>query len=120
MKYMRTDYRPHERIQASTGCPADGRGLRFTANPAGERNAEYHHYAGKPRFQQPRCLHVSQEGTAPPPKVQAVDTTAAGDTFNAALAGLADGRSTEGKIVFANMASALAVLRVGAQDSSIV
>jgi len=53
-----------------------------------------------------------------PPKVQAVDTTAAGDTFNAALAReLADGRSTEEAIVFANMASALAVSRVGAQDS---
>ena len=56
--------------------------------------------------------------TGCPPKVQAVDTTAAGDTFNAALAReLADGRSTEEAIVFANMASALAVSRVGAQDS---
>lgn len=66
------------------------------------------------------ALHVNQEGHTlyRPPKVQAVDTTAAGDTFNAALAReLADGRSTEEAIVFANMASALAVSRVGAQDS---
>ena len=65
------------------------------------------------------ALHVNREGirfTAA--EVQAVDTTAAGDTFNAALAReLADGRSTEEAIVFANMASALAVSRVGAQDS---
>ena len=66
------------------------------------------------------ALHVNREGHTlyRPPEVQAVDTTAAGDTFNAALAReLADGRSTEEAIVFANMASALAVSRVGAQDS---
>ena len=66
------------------------------------------------------ALHVNREGHTlyRPPKVQAVDTTAAGDTFNAALAReLADGRSTGEAIVFANMASALAVSRVGAQDS---
>ena len=66
------------------------------------------------------ALHVNREGHTlyRPPEVQAVDTTAAGDTFNAALAReLADGRSTGEAIVFANMASALAVSRVGAQDS---
>ena len=54
----------------------------------------------------------------PPPKVKTVDTTAAGDTFNAALARkLADGCSAGEAIVFANYASALAVSKPGAQDS---
>ena len=45
-------------------------------------------------------------------------TTAAGDTFNAALARkLADGCSAGEAIVFANYASALAVSKPGAQDS---
>lgn len=49
---------------------------------------------------------------------KAVDTTAAGDTFNAALARkLADGCSAGEAIVFANYASALAVSKPGAQDS---
>ncbi len=50
--------------------------------------------------------------------VDAVDTTAAGDTFNGGLAvALAEGRSLPDAIVFANAAAALSVTRHGAQAS---
>jgi len=50
--------------------------------------------------------------------VEAVDTTAAGDAFNGALAvGLAAGGSLEQAIPLANAAAALACTRPGAQDS---
>lgn len=50
--------------------------------------------------------------------VQAVDTTAAGDAFNGALAcALAEGRPLDAAIPFANAAGALAATRRGAQDS---
>lgn len=53
-----------------------------------------------------------------PPEVEVVDTTAAGDTFNAALARkLAEGCPCGEAIRFANYASALAVSRPGAQPS---
>ena len=52
------------------------------------------------------------------PKVKAVDTTAAGDTFNGALAvALSEGKSIQDSIVFANKAAAISVTRIGAQAS---
>jgi ribokinase len=54
----------------------------------------------------------------PARRVAAVDSTAAGDTFNGALAvALAEGKRTEEAIAFANCAAAIAVTRLGAQTS---
>ncbi|WP_375748352.1 ribokinase [Vibrio sp. HN007] len=51
-------------------------------------------------------------------KVEATDTTAAGDTFNGALVtGLLDGKPLEEAIVFAHGAAAISVTRFGAQTS---
>ncbi len=54
----------------------------------------------------------------PAEKVQPVDTTAAGDTFNAAFAvRLAEGASADEAIRFANAAAGISVTRRGAQPS---
>jgi len=51
--------------------------------------------------------------------VEVRDTTAAGDTFNAALAvALAEGQPAEGAVRFANAAAAISVTRLGAQASA--
>lgn len=52
------------------------------------------------------------------PKVEAVDTTAAGDTFNGALVvALSEGKSIQESIAFANQAASISVTRIGAQSS---
>jgi ribokinase len=51
-------------------------------------------------------------------RVQAVDTTAAGDAFNGALAvALAEGQTPSSAVAFANIAGAVSTTRVGAQPS---
>tara|TARA_B110000093_G_C12901773_1_gene380738 strand:- start:243 stop:1190 length:948 start_codon:yes stop_codon:yes gene_type:complete len=51
-------------------------------------------------------------------KVEAVDTTAAGDTFNGALAvGMANGQAIDEAVGFANKAATISVTRLGAQAS---
>ncbi len=52
-------------------------------------------------------------------KVKVIDTTAAGDTFNGALAvGIAGGMEIEEAVSFANEAAAISVTRLGAQASA--
>ncbi len=54
----------------------------------------------------------------PTVKIQPVDTTAAGDAFNGALAvALAEGQELEEAVRFANLAGAFAATRLGAQPS---
>ena len=55
----------------------------------------------------------------PAPKVEAIDTTAAGDVFNGALAvALAEGMRMTDAVKFANHAAALSVTKLGAQTSA--
>ncbi len=58
------------------------------------------------------------EKVYPARKVDSIDTTAAGDCFNAAfVVGLADSKDVEQAIHFANISSSVAVTRRGAQSS---
>ena len=52
-------------------------------------------------------------------KVQAVDTTAAGDVFNGALiVALAEGKKWQEAVIFASRAASISVTRMGAQSSA--
>jgi ribokinase len=67
------------------------------------------------------CLLLDDTGSEliPAPSVKAVDTTAAGDEFNAALAvALSEGSDLRAACRFANAAAALSVTRLGAQASA--
>ena len=64
------------------------------------------------------CLNTEGETSVPGFRVDPRDTTAAGDTFNAALAvALAEGKTTREALRFANAAAAISVTRLGAQAS---
>jgi ribokinase len=69
-----------------------------------------------------RGVFASQGGAGallPAFRVEAVDTTAAGDVFNGALAvALVEGRSVNDAIRFASAAAAISVTRTGAQASA--
>lgn len=61
----------------------------------------------------------SFSGMVPGVKVEAVDTTAAGDVFNGALAvAIAEGKDLKNAAAFANKAAAVSVTRLGAQASA--
>ncbi len=63
-------------------------------------------------------LENGKHETIAAPRMVAMDTTAAGDTFNGALAvALSEGKSIRDSIVFANKAAAISVTRMGAQSS---
>lgn len=66
------------------------------------------------------CSYLDESGrirTVPAPSVQVVDTTGAGDAFNAALCcGLASGWAFDETVSFAIHAASLSVTRFGAQD----
>lgn len=64
-------------------------------------------------------LYQNRKGELfPALKVKAVDSTAAGDTFNGALTvALSEGKSLAESIVFANKAASMSVTRIGAQAS---
>jgi ribokinase len=67
------------------------------------------------------CVYCGVDGTFVTPAfpVRAVDSTAAGDTFNAALAvALVEGAGMERALRFANAAAAISVTRAGAQTSA--
>ena len=64
-------------------------------------------------------IHIeSLSELIPAPEVKAVDTTAAGDTFNGALAvAVSEGFNIEEAVKFANKAASIAVTKFGAQAS---
>jgi ribokinase len=67
------------------------------------------------------CLLVERDRQLliPAPKVKAVDTTAAGDVFNAALAvALSEGRDLPAACAFAVKAASISVTQMGAQSSA--
>ena len=67
------------------------------------------------------AYYLGEEGETyiPAPQVEAVDTTAAGDVFNGALAvALGEGRGWAEAVAFANRAAAVSVTRMGAQASA--
>jgi len=64
-------------------------------------------------------FHGNHFDWVPAPVVNAVDTTAAGDVFNGALAvAIAEGKNLEEAVLFANKAAALSVTKMGAQASA--
>ena len=61
----------------------------------------------------------SYSGLIPGIKVDPIDTTAAGDVFNGALAvGISEGKGLHDAVVFANKAASISVTRMGAQASA--
>ncbi|HZY35453.1 MAG TPA: ribokinase [Mucilaginibacter sp.] len=64
-------------------------------------------------------FHGSHFDWVPAPVVNAVDTTAAGDVFNGALAvAMSEGKNIDEAVIFSNKAAALSVTKMGAQASA--
>ena len=114
-----TDYvTPNEtELEKLTGIPASGReNVRLAAEKLQEMGAE--NVIVTLGEDGAYWLGQQKEGFFPSRKVEAVDTTAAGDCFNGAFAAaLAEGMDTEEAIRFANGAASIAVTRKGALDS---
>ncbi|MGB8590950.1 MAG: ribokinase [Candidatus Acidiferrales bacterium] len=112
--------------------PNESEAAILTGLPPGRLDvAQAFHVASKLQTQGPRTVIVKlgdlgcalrdgkDEELIPAPKVNAVDTTAAGDVFNAALAvALSEGSSISDACRFANRAAALSVTRRGAQQAA--
>ncbi|MFS0666360.1 ribokinase [Peribacillus frigoritolerans] len=63
-----------------------------------------------------RYFDGHEEKVVPSFEVEAVDTTGAGDTFNAAFAvAVAEGKSFDESLLFANRAASISVMKLGAQ-----
>jgi len=99
-------------------------GIRVIDEVTAEKAARQLHMAGVPHVVitlGARGAYLSTPSEArliEAPVVQAVDTTAAGDCFNGALAvALAEGRSLQEAVTFAIQAASLSVTRLGAQAS---
>lgn len=64
-------------------------------------------------------FHANHFDWVPAPVVSAVDTTAAGDVFNGALAvAVSERKNIDEAVIFANKAAALSVTKMGAQASA--
>lgn len=99
-------------------------GIRVTDETTARQAAQRLHQAGVPNVVitlGARGAYVSDASGASlvaAPPVTAVDTTAAGDCFNGALAvGLAEGRTLAEAVAFACKAASISVTRMGAQSS---
>jgi ribokinase len=101
--------RPAQRVSAAN-CPSMARallglGVKAVILKLGEQGCFF--FDGEREFHSPAF------------QVTPVDTTAAGDTFNAALAvALAENRPIQDALRFANAAAAISVTRMGAQSSA--
>jgi len=89
----------------------------FAGENAKEAMKKYHNKVFITEGSKGVRFHDGQkEVLVPSYKVEAVDTTGAGDTFNAAFAvALSEGKSIQDSIQFANRAASLSVTKFGAQ-----
>lgn len=99
-------------------------GVRVTDETTAGQAARHLHQAGVPNVVitlGSRGAYLSTPDGAtlvPAPPATAVDTTAAGDCFNGALAvAVAEGRALPGAVAFACRAASISVTRLGAQAS---
>ncbi len=100
-------------------------GISVTDIPSAEETAVYLHEKGIETViitmgaKGALLFHENEFSLIEAPIVKAVDTTAAGDVFNGALAvALAEGKSMKDAVSFACHAASIAVTRLGAQASA--